>query len=238
MNRTMCAAAVTALLALAACGGGDGVDPEADAAAAERAIDALIDELEDDGFVEDDDEDDDELEPQSEECEELIDALGGGDEGLPDETAKEESGGFTTGELTEQGGGELTVEATVGFSEDAGAIEDLFEVLASDEVGDCVIEAFEAGIAQNAEEDDLDIELAGLEFDEIDAPSVGDETFGFRIEGDFAFGGLEFPFGSEVLFARDGRLAVEVSATTVGGDAPDVDLDDLLELLVDEATAS
>lgn len=233
MKRRLSLAALAALISVAGCGGGDSVDPEADEDAAERAIEAVIEELEDDGFVESPDQDEDEdIEFQSDECEEFGEAFPDDDE-LPDETAKEETGRFAGGDF-DTDGGETTVEASIVFVEDEGVVEDVFELLADERLGDCFIEALEASFEEQSEDEGA-ATIEGLEFEEIDPPSIGDEGVSFRLDGQIV--AFDIDLNVEVHFVRAGRTAMFFAVTSVGEGGPEPDAEDFLELMLEEATA-
>jgi hypothetical protein len=223
---------LTAVLLVAACGGGgEDVDPEADQDAADAAIEAFVEEVEDEGFepVEDDDDDDD-LEFDSEECEQFQDAFG--DDAVDTTTDEDtESGRFIAGDF-ETEGGETQVEASAAFAEDAGQVEEVFALYEDDDLPDCIAEAFE--IAFGREEgltvNDIDVEV-------LDAPDVGEQAFAFHADIELDAGGLVVPFSTTFAIARDGRAGANVSVTDIGEDAPGADIDDLLEVLVEELTA-
>ena len=151
------------------------------------------------------------------------------DEGFPGETAREESGQFAGGDF-EADGGEANVEGGVALVEEEGDLDEVFELFRDDRLDDCLLEAMEASLEAQADDDTPPVE--NLSFDTLDEPSVGDEGVAFAVTGDI----LGFPFGSVITFVREGRVAAFFTETSVG-DGPDLDEDELLELLLDEATA-
>ncbi len=227
-RRHLAALAATAL-ALAACGGGDDADPEADGDAAEAAIEALVEELEDDGFVveEDDDDGDDPFEFDDEDCERFADAFP--EDGEIEGKTADEQVSMVAGSV-EEDGAETTVEATVGFVEDEGTVEELFALLRDDELPDCLEEAVVAGF--DAEQSG--IELGDIAVDADEGPDLGEESVALDIELDIA----GFPLTLELIAVRDGRMAVLLSVSVFGDGASDVDAEDLAELLVDEARSA
>ena len=197
------------------------------------AIDAFTEELEDEGFTadpeDDDDEDDDDLEFETEECQEFGELFPEDDDGFPGETAREDSGQFAGGDF-ETDGGETNVEGGVALVEDDGDLDEVFELFRDDRLEDCFLEAMEASFA--AQEDDDTPPVENLSFEILDEPSVGDEGVAFAVTGEI----LGFPFDSEITFVREGRVAAFFTETSVG-EGPDLDVEDLLELLLDEASA-
>jgi len=228
--------AIALAVALAGACGDDSVDPEADADAAQRAVDALIDQLEDDGFVEgEQDDDEDDLEFESEDCQQFAAAFPEDDE-LPGETASEETGQFDLGEFEDVDGGTTSVEATVAFTEDTDAVEELFELFGDERLDDCLVEAIELSAAELAA-DDPTAQVGDIAVDDLDPPSVGDQGIAMRIEADFEVTGFTIPLAVELFMARDGRTAVMLAVTSVGAGAPGADGEDYLELLLEEANA-
>ncbi len=237
-TRRLAAPFVAALLLLAACGDdGESVDPEADQDAADAAVEEMVEELEDDGFVaeeDDDDDDDSDIEFDSEECQDFDDALDDGS--FDDASGNAETGQLAAGTIENDGsGGETTVEGKAALVADEGDVDEVFELFGDDRLGDCLVEAFETSFAEQAAESGL--EAVDIEFEELDAPSVGEDAFAFEITGDLEVQGLSVPFRSTLVTARDGRAAVQVTVTEVGDDGPGADGDDLAELLLDELTA-
>jgi len=239
MRRRIVAIGLAVVLA-AACGGDD-ADPEADEDAAERAIEAFEDRLSDDGYSLDEDEDDDEdqeLEAQSEACEDVVAVLNESDGPVPDDAPGDESDPYTIGEIANDGsGGSTTVEGEVSFAEDAGDLEEAFEFLSDDDLEDCFAEAFESSLEQQENEgtSDFGVEDIDVDIDQIDG--LGEEAASIGLEAFLIGGGLPepLPFTAARVFARDGRIAVETSSTAIGPDPPDADLEELTELLLDEA---
>jgi hypothetical protein len=221
-----------AVLLVAACGGGgDDVDPEADQDAADAAIEAFIEEIEDDGFeAREDDSEDEDLEFESDECEQFQDAFG--DDAVDTTTDDDtESGPFVSGDFDTEGG-ETQVEASAAFAEDAGQVEDVFALYADNDLPDCIAEAFEISFAQQE-----GLTVNDIDVDVLDAPDVGEQAFAFHADIELDAGGLVVPFSTTFAIARDGRAGANVSVTDIGEDAPGADVDDLLELLLEELTA-
>ena len=223
---------------LAACGGGDDVDPEADRAAAEQAMESLEERLRDDGFesAPADDDDDSDLEFESEECEEFAEAFPKDDEELPGETASEEAE-FERGELDADGGTQESVSAGVGLVEDEGDLEERFALYGDERLAGCLEEAmrseFENQAAESGDEGAGSVEVTDLEVEQQEMEGVGDETASFTVDATLATAGFEFPFHIEFAIAREGRGAAMLVLSTIGDDEGDLDSADLLTLLLD-----
>ena len=222
---------------LAACGGGDDVDPEADRAAAEQAMESLEERLRDDGFesAPEDDDDDSDLEFESEECEEFAEAFPKDDEELPGETASEEAE-FERGELDADGGTQESVSAGVGLVEEEGELEDRFALYGDERLAGCLEEAmrteFENQATDSSDEGGAAVEVNDLKVEEQEL-EVGDETASFTVDATLETAGFEFPFHIEFAIARQGRSAAMLVLSTIGDDEGDLDSADLLTLLLD-----
>jgi hypothetical protein len=214
MTRRTSSIAAVALLFVASCGD----DGKSDQQMADEVIALLESELEDDGFTEAEDDGDDsgELEFQSAECQELEEAFGDSDE-LPGQTASTDLAGdgtFDRGDL-EEDGVEETVDASVGFVEDADEIDRVLEPFGGDQMTTCLEEGMQAAFEEEPAPGEIATELVGLEV-ESTRSDIGDAGYEVSVDGNLVAGQFTIPIAFDFVLARVDRSGVFVFTGTVG----------------------
>lgn len=246
MRRLIVGALLAALLVMGCADEGDedvsgdgspgAADAAADQEAADRAVAAVEETLQEDGFSPAPDDDEGDLEFRSEECRQLDEGFIASDEDLPGETASAESPDYEGGELTASGGVQESVQAVAGFVEQPDDLDDVVAFLRDERLGPCLEEAFRAEIEASAAEDDEALELGEIEVEQLADDGLGDTAGGVEMRGEVSAGGFTFPFTVAVEFAQVERALVGVVTSSVGPDEPTVDRAALLQTLVDNVS--
>ena len=246
--------AVLFVLALAAVGCGDSDnsnDVESSAGDSEvttkeasdaRVVNAAIDAFEQraraDGYVVDPEEDDsdDDFAFESEECKQLEEAFPGEEDDLPGQTADRDSDSFTRGEFDARGGVTELLEGSAALVEKSSDLDLIFDLFRDERMQRCLDEALRAGFAEGAEDEEVTIEDVTL--DVADVEGVGDDAVAIRMSANINASGLKFPFVLDFEFARLGRAAAFVGATTIGGQDIRAPLDELVRSVLEDLQAA